>query len=442
MTRTGTKWIAMAIVLVLTAGAWGERERERPERRSEGRSMADEPRGDRERQDREKQNRDRQRVEQEQRERRNRDRQRVEQEQREKQNRDRGRAQRDGRRRDEPRRGKPEVRIFRFEHIPAESFMEVLGQLSRRGPLGEMLSQVPIALHQHSNAVVVIGPPEAMGLFEQLANGLDAPSAFHERMARAKKPEASKKFDAHKKPGASKKFDAYKKPGASKKFDAYKKPGASKKFDAHKKPGASKKFDAHKKPGASKKFDAHKKPASKKPTHPKHPTPGKSPGGINEEAIIKAVGNPVGQILGKLLSEPAARELRLEKQQREAMHKIARQCGQRVGHMHQRVIQAIRGMNHEERAANARKIVSHARAEMGKMAGEIRKHVFGILKPEQRKAAARLLGTPGPAGNKGAKSKAGAKGKPTPTAAPRGCGGCGSRDVVLGDTGNCKTSDF
>ena len=194
------------------------------------------------------------------------------------------------------------------------------------------------------------------------------------------------------------------------------------------------------------------------------------------------------QIFGKILS---ARELRLDERQRKAMHDAAQKCGQRVGHMHQRVIQAIQGMNRDQRAANARKIVSSARAEMGKLAGEVRKHIFKILKPQQHKTAARLIGAPGPAGTKGAKpskccgkcpkSRARVKGKPTPTAAPRGCGGgcgsrskptptvaprgcggkptavpgkpgpaaaprgcggCGSRKIVLGDTGNCKTSDF
>jgi len=234
------------------------------------------------------------------------------------------------------------------------------------------MSNIPIALEEHSNAVVVIAPPEAMKLFEKIANELDAPSEFHKRMAQRGRPAPPRQPQILRKPAP------------------------------------------HKKP------DQHKKP-----THPKHPTPGKGTGEINEEAIRNAIGNPVGQLLGKILSEPAARQLRLEKPQREAMHKIARQCGQKIGHMHQRVIQAIRGMNPKERAANSRKIVSRARAEMGKITGEIRKHIFGILKPEQRKAAARILGTPGPAGNKGAKPA------PCPSGRPRGrCGGCRNRQAT------------
>ena len=352
MTRTGIKWIVMVIVLVLAADAWAQRERgrdrKRSDRRPEGRSMADEQRGDRERQER---------------------------------------GKREEPNRDEHRRQKPDVRIFRFEHIPAQAFMGVLEQLSRKDPLREILSHIPIALEEHSNAVVVIAPREAMELFEKIANELDAPSEFHKRMAQRRGPGC---------------------PGNCRGSNRL--------------------------------------------------SPGKEPGEINAEAIKKAIGNPVGQLFGKILS---AGELRLEKPQREAMHKIAQQCDQRVGHMHQRVIQAIRGMNRQERAANARKTVGHARAEMGKMAGEIRKHIFKILKPQQHKAAARILGAPGPAGNQGAKPKGKGKGKPTPTAAPRGCGGsrnksgpsptaapsgcggCGDRgDVVLGDPGNCKTSDF
>jgi len=441
MTRIGTKWITMVIVLVLAAGAWAERkrgrDRERPDRRPETRSirsMADEHRGDLQRREHEERNRERERVERKERERREREhRERAEREKREeheRRNRERERGGREEHRRDEHRRQKPEIRVFRFEHIPAESFMSVLHQLAQKSPIGEIMSKIPIALEEHSNAVVVIAPPEAMELFDRIANELDAPSEFHKRMAQRgrpalpRQPHILRKPGPHKKPGAHKKPELYKKPGAHKKPELYKKPGAHKKPELYKKPGAHKKPELHKKPGPH-----------KKPTHPKHPAPGKGPGAINEEAIRRAIGNPVGQLFGKILS---ARDLRLDERQRKAMHDAARDCGRRVGHMHQRVIQAIRGMGRDERASNARKTVSRARAEMGKMAGDIHKRIFGILKPSQHKTAARIIGAPGPAGNKGAKPapcpsgrpRYGCGGAPSPTAAPRGrsgCGGCRNR---------------
>jgi len=389
MTRTGIKWITMVIVLALAAGVWAQRERgrdrKRSDRRPEGRSMADEQRDEH--------NRDRQR--------------------------------------DEHRRGKPDVRIFRFEHIPAQSFMGVLEQLSRKDPLREILSHIPIALEEHSNAVVVIAPREAMELFEKIANELDAPSEFHKRMARRRGPGCPGNCRGSNRPSPGRGPGCPGNCGSSNSPTPGRCSGCRGNCKGSNSPS----------PGRGPLCPGNCRGSNR-------PSPGKEPGEINAEAIKKAIGNPVGQLFGKLLS---SKELRLEKPQREAMHKVAQQCGQRVGQMHQRVIQAIRGMNREQRAANARKTVGHARAEMGKMAGEIRKHIFKILKPSQHKAATRILGAPGPGGAKGKPSPTAAprgcggsrnKGGPSPTAAPSGCGGCSGRNVVLGDTGNCKTSDF
>ena len=355
--------------------------------------------------------------------------------------------------------------------------MEVLGQLSRRGPLGEILSKIPIALHEHSNAVVVIAPPEALELFEKLAEGLDRPSEFHKRMAQRRGPgcpgncRGSNSQSPGKGPGCGGNCGGANRPSPGRG------PGCGGNRGGANRTSPGRGLGGGNCPGANRTSPGRglgggNCPGANRPSPGRglgggncpganRPSPGQDPGEINAEAIKNAIGNPVGQLFGKILS---ASELRLDERQRKAMHEIAGNCDQRVGHMQQRVIQAIRDMNREERAANARKTVSHARAEMGKMAGDIRKHIFGILKPEQRKAAGRILGAPGPAGNKGAKPKGKGKGKPTPTAAPRGCGnsprptavpgkprpaaapracgGCGSRDVVLGDTGNCKTSDF
>ena len=178
------------------------------------------------------------------------------------------------------------------------------------------------------------------------------------------------------------------------------------------------------------------RPASPKPLFaPKRPAGGPSrgptPGAIDEGFIKNAIGNPIGPMFGKLLS---ARELRLEPQQREALGKLAQGCGQRVGHMQQRVIQAIKGMNREQRAANARKIVGGARAAMQQMAGEVRKGIFSILKPQQRETAARILGPQGSSGKPGPKCSGRCGGKCPKCRAgaknvkPSGCKGkCGGK---------------
>lgn len=124
----------MAIVLVLTAIEWAERKRS--DRRPEGPSMPD-----------------------------------------------RNRVQRE-----EHRRERPVVKTFRFKHIPAEGFIGVIEQLSRKSPLGGVLSKTPVALCERSNTVVVIAPPEMLELFGRIAEGIDQPSEFHERMAQRNRP--------------------------------------------------------------------------------------------------------------------------------------------------------------------------------------------------------------------------------------------------------------
>ncbi|MDP6634036.1 MAG: hypothetical protein QGG42_03990 [Phycisphaerae bacterium] len=171
----------------------------------------------------------------------------------------------------------------------------------------------------------------------------------------------------------------------------------------------------------------------RRPEPPRGPTPSGRPGGpgnVNPERIIRAIGNPVGEMFVKILSGRGEQALRLEKRQREELHKLARGCGQRVRHTHQQVIQAIQKMDPKQRAANAEKIVGGARREMCRLVGEGRKHIFAILKPEQHKIAGRIIGMPGSTAAKRSgccgkcpKSQAAAKGRK-----PSGCSGkCGEK---------------
>ena len=97
---------------------------------------------------------------------------------------DRPRLRRPQLRRPEPKRPgpPPKVVVFPLRHIPAQSIMEVMEQLARAEPAREIIKQVPFAVNEPANALVVVGPPEVVEFFEQLVAGLDKPSEFHERM--------------------------------------------------------------------------------------------------------------------------------------------------------------------------------------------------------------------------------------------------------------------
>jgi len=350
------------------------------------------------------------------------------------------------------------VRVFRFQHIPADSFMGVIEQLGRKEPLRGILSQIPIALNQPANAVVIVAPPEAMGVFERLRGELDQPSEFHERMAHRQMMmrQAAAARPGPRKPGCMcqncpgrpmmmqpqiLRPKPHIRPHQPKKLAAPKRPHKPKgklKHPAPKQPHKPKgklKHPAPKQPHKPK--GKLKRPAPKQPHKPKgkprHPAPPKHKGGIDKAELGKALGSPVGQFFRKLMSEAVIRELRMDKRQVEAIRKVCHAVGRRAGHMRERVIRAIREMPPHERKTRGREIIGKARGEMGRVAGEARKRVFGILRPDQRKAAGRILGAHGPAGPKGSKPSGSSKcpkGKPAPSPAPapRGCGGCGNRD--------------
>ena len=76
-----------------------------------------------------------------------------------------------------------ETIVLRFVHIPAESFVDTLEQLARNPQLHEGLEQMPIAVNEPANAVVLMAPPEIAAVLARGADELDQPNEFlmHER---------------------------------------------------------------------------------------------------------------------------------------------------------------------------------------------------------------------------------------------------------------------
>jgi len=77
-----------------------------------------------------------------------------------------------------------ETLVLRFIHIPAESFVETLEQLADRSDLlREGFEQMPVAVNEPANAVVIMAPPEVAAVLARVADELDQPNEFllHER---------------------------------------------------------------------------------------------------------------------------------------------------------------------------------------------------------------------------------------------------------------------
>ncbi len=71
-----------------------------------------------------------------------------------------------------------EVLVLRFAHIPAESFVDTLEQLGENEEFGRALEQVPRALNEPANAVVLVVPPEVADAVRRMADRIDQPNEF------------------------------------------------------------------------------------------------------------------------------------------------------------------------------------------------------------------------------------------------------------------------
>ena len=95
-----------------------------------------------------------------------------------------GQGRERGSREEVERRGgeRPEPVVLRFVHIPAQSFMQTLEQLGQNDRLHEALRQMPVALNEPANAVVIIAPPELADILRGVAEELDQPNEFAEQV--------------------------------------------------------------------------------------------------------------------------------------------------------------------------------------------------------------------------------------------------------------------
>jgi Spy/CpxP family protein refolding chaperone len=79
------------------------------------------------------------------------------------------------------RERRPRPTVIRFEHISAASYVHTLKQLGRNPHIAQALRELPLALNEEANAVVVIAPDEVTQMLTAIARGLDRPSEYRQR---------------------------------------------------------------------------------------------------------------------------------------------------------------------------------------------------------------------------------------------------------------------
>jgi hypothetical protein len=73
-------------------------------------------------------------------------------------------------------KARTDVLIYQFKHIHVDSFIDTLEQLARSKHVAPHLKDVPHAVNEQSNTMVMLAPPELTKLVRQIAEGVDKPN--------------------------------------------------------------------------------------------------------------------------------------------------------------------------------------------------------------------------------------------------------------------------
>ncbi|MFW5817752.1 MAG: hypothetical protein ACOCWV_04345 [Planctomycetota bacterium] len=73
-------------------------------------------------------------------------------------------------------KARTDVLIYQFKHIHVDSFINTLKQLARSKHVAPHIKDVPHAVNEQSNTMVMLAPPELTRLVKQIAEGVDKPN--------------------------------------------------------------------------------------------------------------------------------------------------------------------------------------------------------------------------------------------------------------------------
>ncbi len=428
MSRRALTCTVLSLLCALALPAFGDRDgdRDRGRERERERPLARSRDRDREHEEREHRRRE---GERERREREHREREHREREERE------HREHREHREREHHR---PELEVIELHHIPADAFMHVLGQLGENERLGEMLEQIPLAVCEHSNTIVVIGPPEVHELFHRLAEGIDRPSEFHQRMEHLERerrgprpggPPCPSGFRGRPPMGPGRSGPCPRGgrgmgPGSGMGPGRWTGPGKGMGFG---RPGPCPMGRPGMGPGRGKGPGRGFGPGRTGPCPPCPPGAGRGPGprgacppdgpcpdgpprgrgwrsgrhegpGGGPEAMLHgALADPAGEAMNRLLHPKGAEILRLSDKQFERLEDIRAEYRENVNNLRRRIRHALEDhRGPRERAAFVREVAPKIGGRMAELMGELKDRVGGVLDEQQRQKAERLVRGDGP----------------------------------------------
>ena len=253
----------------------------------------------------------------------------------------------------------PKAIVLRFEQIPAESFMNTLRQLGRNEHISKVLQNVPIALNEDANAVVIIAPPDIAALLTMIAKGLDQPNVFAERMRDMEREEEKARL---------------------------------------------------------KREEAKRQPAGPPPWAGNPPTPPRGQGAPPRPEVRSApgpAGDPGMGPFQRLLDPRAIRELRLKEEQVGKIRETLDRCRNRMREMMTQVREKAEGMSPQERAAYMRETQEQLRRSHEKLFNETRGRIMELLTPDQRERVEQMFrGAPVPEGQRPERKPGGDQPKP------------------------------
>jgi len=309
----------------------------------------------------------------------------------------------------------PKPLVLHFKYIPAQSFVETLKQLGSNSPLGEALRQVPLALNEPANSVVVIGPPELYEFFAAIAKGLDQPNEFRDAMqqqerqnmeARQKLEEARHKLglppmQAPGGPGM---------PGMRGPMGPMPGGGMCPNCPMNRQgppPQMQQQMRQQMQPGAPRPPQAgpsemRGRPRAGTPMGPPTGMPGpiNAPGAIHgpgpQIRSMLPEGTPMGQMVirhlwSSLLSGSARQELGINEEQAGRIQKVLTEATREMGEVAKQMEEAVKNVPAEKRPEAARDLWQKNAPEYAKRAERVRREVFQMLSPEQRERAEKWL---------------------------------------------------
>ena len=284
----------------------------------------------------------------------------------------------------------PKALVLRFEQIPAESFMNTLRQLGRNEHVSKVLQNVPIALNENANAVVVIAPPDIAALLTTIAKGLDQPNVFAKRMRDMEREEQKarlKREEAKRQPAGPPPW-AGNPPAPPRGQGA---PGRPKVRSAPGQAGG---------PGTGP-FQRRFGPWADRESGPTPPRGQGAPGRPEVRSAPGPAGGPGMGPFQKLLDPRTIRELRLKEEQVEKIRETLERCRNRVREMMAQVREKAEGMSPQGRAANIRETQEQIRRSHEKLFNETRGRIMELLTPDQRERVEQMFrGAPVPEGQR------------------------------------------